>query len=106
MLIKVDRASRPPIPGTGLEDLRRDVAIAGKLETADQFIHKAVRVAQESLSRSDGQIDDSVKANMLLRNGAIQLVAFKFVECMVFSPDRGAGWGEALRRSRRFRKPG
>ena len=68
VFVSSDRTDRSPVGVCGIKVLGDDLPIAGNLEAADQFIHKAVGVAQEPFAGPHGDIDDSVELDVLQRN--------------------------------------
>ena len=82
VFVNLERIGRSPIRCSDSKVLRNDISIAGKLESTNQFIQKAIGVAKESLSASNGQIDDSIELDVLLRDGGVDMVVLKDVQCM------------------------
>ena len=79
MFVDLDRVSL--LPQWELIGARNTPAqngsISCKLEASDEFIYESVGTAQEPLPGPEGQIDNTVELDLLLRVAAIDYVLFE-----------------------------
>jgi len=97
-LIGINGASR----GGCLELLRDAYAITRDLESSQQFVDETIRIPQRFLPSSEGQVDDSIKLDVVDRSIRSYLILLETIHLMPRGPRRLFPWKSRKARKKRL----